>query len=834
MKNILFFICMSLFALINSVLAQQGDLRGKVTDESGEPLMGVTVTLGGSSKGTTTDENGFYRLANISVGNQTFVFSYVGFKTEYKEIYFNPTQGNHNDPHLHLNITLYEDNVSLQEVEVIGRQESSYKNTNTFSGMKTAMAVKEIPQSINYVTKELILDQGATTVNDVVKNTSGVNQYTTYNDFSIRGFRTTGNRNSGNMINGMRAQTSLWKQSSLANVERVEIIKGPASALFGNAQPGGIINRVTKKPLLENQNTISLTAGSFNTYKTYGDFTGPLNKSKSLLYRLNLGYESTDTFRDLQGSENLIFAPSFSFIPNEKTRINVDFVYQNLNGKIDRGQTIFGDADLYSVPISRSLAASNDFLKEKTTNLTIGFTHKFTENLSFNSTFLNSTYTENLQEHNQANAYYMQLSGQAESGDNTKILMQALLRNRFFRNNSFNNYINYNFNTSIVKHKLLVGYDYFQTDLMPGSSQLTAGGYLLQNGSTTTVYNTSRYTYQTDANGNPLTNVPIFDLNDPLSGNGMKDISKYIFTKSSTAPYQQYSNGIYIQEHLEISMIKLLLGLRQEYFVDYLNYKQATESKVTQKALLPRIGLVVTASPNVNLYSTWVKGFETQSAAIQADPERYGGPFDPVYSELYEIGAKTEWFDKRLSATLSVFDITQKNALYAASPAVVGKPDLLMQVGEERSKGFEVDVMGQILPNWSIVANYAYTDARITKTASNSEVDFDMQRPSTPRHAGNFWTKYIIKEGVFQNLGVGLGYNFVTERFGQVGRRTNTTVYPGYGLFNAAIYYQVSGIQLQLNLNNIMNKTHWVGGYDKLRSFPGAPRNINATVSYQF
>lgn len=132
------------------------------------------------------------------------------------------------------------------------------------------------------------------------------------------------------------------------------------------------------------------------------------------------------------------------------------------------------------------------------------------------------------------------------------------------------------------------------------------------------------------------------------------------------------------------------------------------------------------------------------------------------------------------------------------------------------------------------MVNYAYTDARITKTASNSEKDFDMQRPSTPRHAGNIWTKYIITEGIFKDLGLGVGYNFVTERYGQVGRRTNTVVYPQYELLNAVLYYKVKDIQLQINVNNLLNKTHWVGGYDKLRSFPGAPRNVNATVSYRF
>ena len=560
-----------------------------------------------------------------------------------------------------------------------------------------------------------------------------------------------------------------------------------------------------------------------------------MNESKSLLYRLNLGYETTDGYRDLQGRNTLTIAPSFSFIPNEKTRFNVDISYQRLDGKVDRGQTIFGDADLYSVPITLSLSATNDFLRETQMNITLGLTHKITEDLSFNSTYLNSSYSEDLREHNQANSYYMQQGNKINTGDQSKILMQALLRERTFRNNSFNNYLNYTFTTGALKHTLLVGYDYFQVELLPGASQLTAGGYLLKNGKTTTTFDPAKInTYVVDANGKPLTNVAVFDLNNPTAGNVMKETNKYIFTSGNTKPSLQTSHGVYLQEQLEISMVKVLLGLRKEFFVDYTNYKENNEEKIEQQALIPRIGLVVTATDNINFYSTWLKGFEPQSASIQADPDRYGGPFDPVYSELYEVGVKTDWFQKRLSATASVFKIIQQNSLYPASPAIPGKPDLRMQIGEEESNGFEFDLAGEITPNWNILASYAYIDARITKTASNSEKDFDMQRPSTPRHSGNIWTKYIITEGPLKHLGFGAGYNFVTERYGQVGRRANTTVYPGYGLVNAVLYYKINQIQFQANLNNILNKTHWVGGYDKLRSFPGAPRNVNISISYKF
>ena len=827
--SVLMFCCFSL----TTVFAQQTtEVRGRVTDENKQPLIGVDVVLEGTSIGVSTNDKGFYELRNVPVGKQTIVFSYLGFQTLKIRTDVAP---NPSGTHTHLDVQLSAELTALQEVEVIGRKESSYKNTNSFIGTKTASALKEVPQSVGYVTKELILDQGATTVNEVVKNISGVNQNSSYNDFSIRGFRATGNRNSGNLLNGMRAQTSLWKQSSLANIERVEVIKGPASALFGNAAPGGVINRVTKKPLFENKNSITVGVGSWNTLKTYGDFTGPLNPKKTLLYRLNLGYEKTDSFRDLQGSESIIAAPSFSYIPNEKTHINVDFVYQNFNGKIDRGQSVPADGNVYSTPISRSLSAANDFLKENTLNTTIALTHKFSDHISLNAIYLNSSYSEDMLEHTQANLYYKQIGNGANAfryADPNKVMMTANQRKRYFANNSFNTYFNFNFNTGILKHKLLVGYDYFISEQKAGSSSISAQGYLSKD--KTKVVNT----YTTTANvlagsvQTPTTNVPVFDLYDPIAGNAYKDISKYIWKQNTLNPYEEYSHGIYVQEQIDISIVKLLIGLRQEWFTETLNKETTKEISRQTSAFIPRVGLVVEASENINLYSTWVKGFQPQGANIQSDPDRYGGPFDYMKSELYEVGLKTEWFNKRLSATLAVFKITQENSLEQSPKA--GKADWRVPVDEE-SNGFELDVAGEILPNFSVVANYAYTDARIVKLKEEGAIkDLNVQRPSTPRHAANLWTKYIFESGSLKGLGAGIGVSYASERLGQVGRRATAASYPDYTLLNAVLYYKVKDVQLQLNVNNVLNRTYWISGYDNLRNFPGAPRNINVSVTYRF
>jgi len=409
--------------------------------------------------------------------------------------------------------------------------------------------------------------------------------------------------------------------------------------------------------------------------------------------------------------------------------------------------------------------------------------------------------------------------------------MQCLIRQRHFRNNSFNTYFNYDVTTGPLRHRILLGYDYFQMAQQAGSSAMTAGGYLLKDGTTTTVFkpaNIARYVL--DADGNPKTNVPYYDLTSN-DNNIERDYSKYVFVSTALTPYLQYSHGIYLQEQLEAGPVKLLLGIRQEFFTDVLNYKTNNETHTTQHAFIPRIGAVVTINKNLNVYGTWVKGFEPQSASVQGNPNA-GGPFDPEYSQLLEVGLKGEWFDKRLSTTLSFFHLQKRNTLYNANDPA--NPERLEQVGEETSKGIEMDIAGFILPNWSIVANYAYTHAAITKTATDAEKDFGMQRPNTPRNAFNIWSKYIIETGVLHNFGFGLGLNAVSKRYGQVGRRANTVVYPGYGLLNAALYYRLRKLQVQLNFDNIMNKIYWVGGYDKLRSFPGAPRNIKATVTYRF
>ena len=797
------------------------EIRGLITDNNGNPISEATITVKGQKRAVRTKANGCYTLSELPNGETTIVVHAIGYAAQQRPLKLT------NKSYQGVDFVLQERSDALPTVDVMGRREQSYKNSVSFVGTKTATALKDVPQSISYVTKELILDQGAITVNDVVRNMSGVNPYSFYNDFSIRGFRATGNRNSGNLVNGMRTQTSLWRQSSLANIERVEVIKGPASALFGNAAPGGVINRVTKKPLDVARQSVTLTTGSFGTTRAYTDLTGPLNDKKTLLYRLNLGYENTDGFRDLQGLTSYIVAPSFTYRASKQTQLNIDMTYVNHQGKLDRGVAVFGDGSLFSRPISATQSAANDYLRENSVNLSFALSHRLAQGLLFNSTYLFSSYDEDLLEHSQDNAFVKKADGK----DNPSlVLMRVTQRQRHFRNNNFNNYLTWDVTTGAMKHKLLVGYDHFNTQLAPGSSYIEAGGYLLSKGGTAKTFNVKKSSdYLLDENKNPRTNVPAFDLNSS-AGNRYQDISKYIYESKDVKPSDQYTNGVYLQEQLTWHKFQLLLGARMEWFTDVTQNKNGSESKTHQHAFTPRVGLVYSVVPSTNVYATWIRGFEPQSVAVQSNPGS-GGPFDPVESELWEMGAKGEYLNKRLSVTTALFSLRQKNTLYNAG--VSGQPDLMVPIGEELSRGVEFDVSGRILPYWSIMANYAFNVAEISKAPEGTK-DLNLQRPGTPRHSANLWTKFIVPTGMLRNLGIGVGLNGVSERKGQVGRRENVVSYPGYALLNLALYYKVQEVQIQVNLNNALNKQYYISGYDRLRSFPGAPRNINLTINYRF
>lgn len=792
--------------------------NGTVLNEYNTPLAGATITVLKTNQHTATDHHGQFILSTLTKGTYDIRINAIGYKTIKQKISIDPAHP------ITLAFPMSRAEESLQTVEIYGRKEKSYRNTQSFIGSKTETKLRDLPQSVSYATKELIADQGLMRVGEIVKNFSGVNQFTFYDDITIRGFRINGGSNT-QLVNGMRTTTGFWKQPLANYLERVEVLKGPSSALFGNASPGGVVNRVTKKPLDEARKSLQFSVGSFNNLRALADFTGPMTTDKTLLYRLNIGYENAQNFRDLQFDKNLVLAPSFSFIPSENTRINFDMVYNDSKSRLDRGQSVFANGDLYSTPISQSMSTANDFLNEQTYMVTASLNHRFNEKLSFNASYMKTGYAEDLSEHRSANAYAV--DGKGNNIENM-VARQVFIRNRKRFVDNITAFFNYNLNTGVLAHKLIAGYDYAQEVLPVGGSQLTASGYRNKdNTGTIARFDPKKIgDYLLDKNGNPVPNVSSFDLSNPLKSQQLQDGSKYFYASTLVAPTYYHLNALYVQDQLTLGPLQLLLGLRYENYKDIANYKTDQAENVHQDVILPRFGAVYTINPQINLYGTYVKGYNPQTASALANPNA-GGPFDPLENDMTEFGLKTAWLDGKLQASTAIYQINQKNTLYPAPTD--DNAELMEQIGKERSKGIEFDIQGQILPYWSVIASYAYNDAKITEGGNKEELN--KQKPNAPQNTANIWTRFSIPSGKAKGLGIGVGANYVDKR--NLSIKQYQTV-PSYSLLNAALYYTIGKVQLQANLNNITNKTHWVGGYDYIRLFPGAPRNFLFTLGYTF
>jgi iron complex outermembrane receptor protein len=238
---------------------------------------------------------------------------------------------------------------------------------------------------------------------------------------------------------------------------------------------------------------------------------------------------------------------------------------------------------------------------------------------------------------------------------------------------------------------------------------------------------------------------------------------------------------------------------------------------------------VYSLSDDINVYASYSQGFQPQTPGVLRNPLA-GGPFDPQRSWMLEVGAKGEFFEKRLAVNVAAYQITLQNILVNALDPV--NPQRLVQRGEERARGFEIDAMGRILPNLSITANYAFNEAIITQS-SNQEL-IGRIKENAPLHQGGFWAKYTFDntfaDGALEGLGVGVGANYVGERFVS----DFTFKIPAYTLVDAALYYTIGKFQISANFYNLLDAKHWLGGYSLVAIFPGNPRHFLATVAYTF
>lgn len=818
-----FIFCSELYAQIN--------IRGSIIDHEKKPVPGATVFFIGENNktGGTTDESGSFDISLSQIGSYSLEVSSVGFKPQTQSSFHFLEQRTYDIGVL----ALQEQIQQLQTVEVLGRMQRDYNSEYSFSATKIAIKNKDLPQSIATITKELIADRQAFYLADAVKIASGVIPNSFYNQFSIRGIS---QNEEGVIINGMRTRQHYFNQPLTNNIDRIEVIKGPASATFSSVDPGGSINLVTKKPLTSDSKELSLSMGSFSTMRGTLDFTGPLNEKKTLLYRVNAANHEGKSFRDLQGQNAILISPSFSYVPNSKTAVNVEMIYTSTNGKIDRGQPIFGSVagqtNLNSTPISFAINATNDFFKSKEVILIGNMAYKITDGITINISYMKQSWTEDLMEHRTTNRFAVDVNNQPVS---TLAAMQMVNRNQYWNIDNLNSYFNFDFNTGSTKSKLLVGYDASYWHKLKGGGQNAARGYLLLDGSVASTYNPeNQEQYQLitmDGVLMPRPNVEHFNLSNP--NYNIKNTNDYVFATRSAFPQAMTTtNAIYVQEQFSWQNLLILLGLRNEWFSDITNYETDNEVVVKDKKLLPRVGITYALNKHVNLYTTYLEGFQPHYNTVTLMPvvAPTGGVFEPLKSNLKELGVKTDFLNNKLHVTAAIYEVNQKNILMNANDAE--NPDLLITRGAERSRGFELDLAGYVLEGWQVKASYSFIDAIIL---NDQNPDFiGSRKQNTPIHSGNLWSRYDINSGSFLNdMGIGLGMQCSSNMIPWFVRDFNI---PSFIVFDAALYYAPAGknFQIALNGNNILNSTYWIGAQNYLRLFPGTPRNFMLTATFKF
>ena len=769
------------------LLAQQKatSVFGKIFTADNKPAPFVNITLQTSRAATETDKNGFFILNNVASLFDTLTVSGVGFQT-YKQAFRINNFQNADLGIIHLTYFINE----LQSIEITGRISKSYKSDYSFAATKTQTALTDIPQTISSVTKELINDKMQMHLIDAMNNVAGVTHYSGYEEYNIRGLHAENPR----LINGLRTFNTLLTSPMLVNVERIEVIKGPASVLYGNQDPGGTINIVTKKPLKEKQQTITAGAGNWNAYNLQTDLTGFLNEHKTWLYRLNAGYENTKSFRNNLFLKSYQVAPSFTFLPNDKLLINFDVSLSHVHTVADRGQPAFEDEKtLTSTPVNLSVTQPGDYLKETSVSAALSGTYKFNKNISFNTGFLNYITRQSLSEH-----------GIKDFITYDSVFLYYKNKQVNTITNTFTNYLTFKFNTGKLQHLFLAGYDFISTDLT-GSQW---------NGELPDLFGEGKGIVGTFSLRHPQYFVR--PVNSYKHATGIADTGD----DDDEGAFQ--THGFYAQEQLRWNKWQLQAALRAEFYKAGDEEDGDTVTRVNR--LMPSAGVTYSAFKNVNIYAVYNQGFDPfePSSVVQV----FNQGFKPVNSNMFEAGSKGDFFSKKLFGSIAFYQIIINNLAVNANNPI--NRDLYVQRGQQRSRGIETEIQGNVTGNLTASVGYAFNITEITKSVKPEEIGKIAE--NAPRHSSTSWFKYTFKKGSFNNFAVAFGHTQAGERLTLV----NGVSLPAYCVFNGAVYYNYKHFNLGANLNNIANKTYWLSAYNNQNKWPGSPRNLMFRLSYTF
>jgi iron complex outermembrane receptor protein len=556
--------------------------------------------------------------------------------------------------------------------------------------------------------------------------------------------------------------------------------------LYGEIQPGGIVNAVTKKPLSEPFYEAEVQLGSYDLVRSRLDISGSLSNGDNLLYRLNASYLNSESFRGFdQNFEQFFVSPVLALKLSEDTDITFDVQYSNRERAFDAGLIAVGD-QVIDVPRDRITGEPDDFIERTFVSTGYALEHRFND-WTLRNAFRYAT----------TKVFSDKLTIPTAFDETTGILDRVYAFDDFYSDDySLQTNAVGKFNTGSVKHTLLFGVDLNRTD----SDTFSKSDFF---------------------------NSVSLDVFNPVYGATPRtSLDTLLIDRKSTTNRL----GIYVQDEIAFSdNLKLLAGLRYETVDQEIENEPALfypggDTNQSNDAWTPRIGIVYQPIEAVSLYASYSQSFNPNIDTFTVN----GDPLEPERGEGYEVGGKTELLEGNLFATLAYFDITKQNV--ATEDSNFPGLGISVATGEQQSRGIELDVSGQILPGWNIIASYAHTDAEVTE---DNIIPTGNSLSGVPKNSASLWTTYEIQSGDFQGLGAGVGVNYIGEREGDL---DNSFRLGSYFLTNAAVFYRQDDWRFALNFKNIFD-IDYITGVPFSRTggiYPGEPFIVIGSISVRF
>lgn len=671
--------------------------------------------------------------------------------------------------------------LSVQGAAPVDTGGENYQVTRSSSATKTDTPLIDVPQTAIPVSKQVLEDTGATTVETALDYVAGVAKGNNFGGLNLYEMNLRGLKTVNSAKNGFPANRRYDGTADAANTEQVDVLLGPAASMYGRGDPGGFVNVVTKKPFDENRTTLQGMTGSYDLYRGTLDSNIVLNEDKSLLGRFNLALESRDSFRDHVSSERRFFAPVLSWQANDRTRLVLEAEALEDERVFDRG-LVAVNGNVGALPITRFLGEPNDGrIRNDNYSASGRLEHDVSDDWTLRGGLLSKTGS---------------MYGYTTEANALNAVTGILTRRRALRDFNWNSHTMQlealgHLDAGRMKHTVLAGVEYERARGTEHLYRSTAGSINIYN----PVYGQSSV--------NPAILTDLIDVSDTYA--------------------------VYLQDQIELSeRWQLLVGLRADWleqdFMDRVSNRSAPQSR---QGYSPRAGLTYKVAPDLAVYTSVARSFRpVMDSHTGFTTTSNGEPFKPETGLGYELGIKTELFDKRLSATAALFHITKQNVL-ATNPADTSQQ---IQAGEVRSQGFDLNISGAITPEWRVIGGYAYTDAQVTE---DTTLPIGVRLQNIPLHSFGLWTVYEFRTGPLKGLGFGGGVNAVSDR--AVSATNDGTLMPAYAKVDLLGFYKLTdGAKLSLNIYNLLDKEYYERAFGATRVVPGAPLSATATLSITF